>query len=49
MICRVVARVVSLHGSGTYQKAGLMIRETLASGSTEADITQWGATAIQLL
>ena len=34
----IIARVVSLQGGGTYCKAGVMIRETLAASSTNADI-----------
>jgi YD repeat-containing protein len=44
----IVARVVSLQGGGG-NKAGVMIRETLNSGSTEVDLTQYGTTVTELL
>jgi len=38
----IVARVVTLQGGGAYQKAGVMIRETLTAGSTNAYTAQQG-------
>jgi hypothetical protein len=37
----IVARVVSLQGGSGYVTAGVMIRETLNSGSTNADTADW--------
>ena len=35
--CKIVARMVSMDNTGTYAKAGLMIRETLAANSAYVD------------
>ena len=38
----IVARVVSLQGGSSYVTAGVMIRETLTPGSTNAKTADWG-------
>jgi RHS repeat-associated protein len=37
----IVARVVSMNGSAAYRSAGVMIRETLDAGSTNAKTSSW--------
>jgi regulation of enolase protein 1 (concanavalin A-like superfamily) len=39
----IVARVVSLQGASGYGSAGVMIRESLNAGSTNAGAADWGA------
>jgi YD repeat-containing protein len=45
----IVARVVSFQGGGSYPKAGVMIRETLAAGSTNAYTSHQGAGSSAIL
>jgi YD repeat-containing protein len=45
----IVARVVSFQGGGSYPKAGVMIRETLAAGSTNAYTSHQGAGSAAIL
>src|SRR5690348_15579003 len=39
----IVARIVSVQGGASYATAGVMIRETLTAGSTNAKISDWPA------
>jgi len=38
----IIARVASLQGGSGYVSAGVMIRETLSTGSTNANTAEWG-------
>jgi RHS repeat-associated protein len=45
----IVARVVGIQNGGWYEKAGVMIRETLDTGATEVDTTQFQSNWVQML